>query len=185
MNAAVGWFWTFITIIKISLDFVWVVAVWEHSSTVGGGYCTYRYRYIYVFVTSLSTDREKELFFFFLGGKRVWGCMPLVLICFFGVLFLFVTSVETGHKVDFRLERVLLTIGVSLQLSVQLHLYLFCGGTEITALYGAAAHTWCDSPAVTQTLALSRRWCHCGGVNVPYIQYKTAQALRHTNVWKW
>lgn len=69
--------------------------------------------YIYVFVTSLSTDREKELFFFFLGGKRVWGCMPLVLICFFGVLFLFVTSVETGHKVDFRLERVLLTIGVS------------------------------------------------------------------------
>ncbi len=86
----------------------------EHGGGGGGGGTVHIDIDIYVFVTSLSTDREKELFFFFfLGGKRVWGCMPLVLICFFGVLFLFVTSVETGHKVDFRLERVLLTIGVS------------------------------------------------------------------------
>lgn len=73
-------------------------------------YCTYRYIHVCLFVTSLSTDREKGLFFF-LGGQRVWGCMSLVLICFFGVLFLFVTSVETKSELPSQ-ERVLLTIGV-------------------------------------------------------------------------
>lgn len=52
-------------------------------------------------VCDVTVHRQRErallllffFFFFFLGGQGVWGCIPLVLICFFSVLFLFVTSV--------------------------------------------------------------------------------------------
>lgn len=140
-------------------------------------------------VCDVTVHRQRErallllfffFFFFFLGGQGVWGCIPLVLICFFGLVFICYKCLNKKSELPSQ-DCVLLSIGVLKFLTT--HSQRSSGGTSITSrMFGAVAHTRVSSVMSPRGVDVLLLICIYGLCTVHTVQ--TAQALRHTDVWK-